>query len=495
MPQQQAKPKAKTTKSMGGPGTTSAGTATSKSKLRLPVPMPAAPSQPQPQQKGSFSLTLPSAAAETASSGQNPTSDPALNTSASTVMSNTSTTPAKGGPASQQFNNISTTNSSTSSQPNFDNLDNASSIAIEQPDEERIQELLTQHFAFVPVEFVDDVVNSINELLYEAMEQLEKYVENKLMLIEESSGKDNPNSLEDTEKAMAEIVTLFENAIDKHFDKFEVYVLNNIFTIPPNTDLTLPQIKDLDFSVTEQQESQLDAEIDMLRKQIAMEKCLQARLKRKIRQRDLRIRSYARMFEFLQSFGGVSAPSSGSGSSSAVAAAAAADANFIAEQVKRIRCLASSTEQRVQSMPSFYDMITSADKRRSFGGGALGGGGNGGGGSGESMIAGTIAKYLEAQRRKQMEEEEEEEEDGEDLDEFQSGDEGVKEGDGVQQQKVKKQKRMKKNQKGGVNPASFVSVTQYLGEYKAAKAIGSVESLQHWISFLEQDGSPETVTA
>jgi hypothetical protein len=33
---------------------------------------------------------------------------------------------------------------------------------------------------------------------------------------------------------------LFENAVDKHFDKFEVFVLKNIFKIPQSKHLKLP---------------------------------------------------------------------------------------------------------------------------------------------------------------------------------------------------------------------------------------------------------------
>lgn len=30
-------------------------------------------------------------------------------------------------------------------------------------------EILTEHFGFVPIEFVDDVINAVNEILYESM--------------------------------------------------------------------------------------------------------------------------------------------------------------------------------------------------------------------------------------------------------------------------------------------------------------------------------------
>ena len=39
---------------------------------------------------------------------------------------------------------------------------------------------------------------------------------------------------------MAAIETLLENAVDKYFDKFELFVLKNIFTIPDDVPVTLP---------------------------------------------------------------------------------------------------------------------------------------------------------------------------------------------------------------------------------------------------------------
>lgn len=37
-----------------------------------------------------------------------------------------------------------------------------------------------------------------------------------------------------------DIETLYENSIDVHFDKFEIFVLKNIFSIPKDLDLVLP---------------------------------------------------------------------------------------------------------------------------------------------------------------------------------------------------------------------------------------------------------------
>ena len=37
-------------------------------------------------------------------------------------------------------------------------------------------ELLTEYFGFNPMDFVDDIINTANDLLYKAMDELEKIV-------------------------------------------------------------------------------------------------------------------------------------------------------------------------------------------------------------------------------------------------------------------------------------------------------------------------------
>ena len=37
-------------------------------------------------------------------------------------------------------------------------------------------ELLTEYFGFSPIDFVDDIINTVNDLLYKAMDELEKII-------------------------------------------------------------------------------------------------------------------------------------------------------------------------------------------------------------------------------------------------------------------------------------------------------------------------------
>ena len=88
-------------------------------------------------------------------------------------------------------------------------------------------ELIVEHLGFAPIHFVDDVLNIVNQNLYKALTRFEHQVENELGIAE-------------TEKRMQHVETLFERAIDSKFDRFELYVLNNILTIPNHKQVILP---------------------------------------------------------------------------------------------------------------------------------------------------------------------------------------------------------------------------------------------------------------
>jgi hypothetical protein len=89
-------------------------------------------------------------------------------------------------------------------------------------------ELLAEHFGFAPTEFIDDVINTMNEIVYEAMAEFQYFVE--------AEGVDQ----DEAEKGIAALETLVESAVDKNFDKFEIFVLNNVFNIPSHLSITLP---------------------------------------------------------------------------------------------------------------------------------------------------------------------------------------------------------------------------------------------------------------
>jgi kinetochore protein Mis12/MTW1 len=121
--------------------------------------------------------------------------------------------------------------------------------------------LLTEHFGYQPIAVIDDIINAINEIMYRCTEQLEQILINQKIAIDQERKKDiaekkereknddiivdmNPSTIIDDENnkekytiqdiqvGTATLESYLEHNINKNFDKFEVYALRNVFTLP-----------------------------------------------------------------------------------------------------------------------------------------------------------------------------------------------------------------------------------------------------------------------
>lgn len=91
------------------------------------------------------------------------------------------------------------------------------------------------------------MINSVNNLIYQAISGLEGSLlsapPERLGFGHATNGSTIPDTDEDgnveypearleIENGLHQLETLLESAVDKAFDKFEIYVLRNIFTVP-----------------------------------------------------------------------------------------------------------------------------------------------------------------------------------------------------------------------------------------------------------------------
>jgi kinetochore protein Mis12/MTW1 len=94
---------------------------------------------------------------------------------------------------------------------------------------------------------IDDIINSINNLIYQAISSLESGLlatpperlgfahANNASTIPDTDEDGNvvyPEAKLELENGLHQLETLLEATVDKAFDKFEIYVLRNIFTVP-----------------------------------------------------------------------------------------------------------------------------------------------------------------------------------------------------------------------------------------------------------------------
>ncbi|GBL49447.1 hypothetical protein ACI3LY_000046 [Candidozyma auris] len=156
------------------------------------------------------------------------------------------------------------------------------------------QRLLTEHLGFAPLTLIDEVINSVNHIIYNCLDGLDRFLVSKReSQIQELRNKSTDNSdimlddeeptnpefrrrvfpLEDIKKGTAELETLLVSHVDRAFDKFELYTLRNILYIPPDLVsggwVRLKHHKGLNLSV--QDDPSRDKEIRQLMEKINLE--------------------------------------------------------------------------------------------------------------------------------------------------------------------------------------------------------------------------------
>ncbi|KAF6231784.1 hypothetical protein HO173_010086 [Letharia columbiana] len=109
--------------------------------------------------------------------------------------------------------------------------------------------LLTEHFQYTPLSLIDDIINAVNTIIYQAIEALEngllsippkqlgfaRHQSPSTISIPDTDGDGNveyPEATTELENGVHQLETLLESTVDKSFDKFEIYTLRNILTIP-----------------------------------------------------------------------------------------------------------------------------------------------------------------------------------------------------------------------------------------------------------------------
>ncbi|KAJ3217474.1 hypothetical protein HK099_005466, partial [Clydaea vesicula] len=215
-------------------------------------------------------------------------------------------------------------------------------------------EILTEHLGFTPTDLIDDVINSVNELLYQALNSLED-------LLTERFADD------DFEKALAEIETLFENSVDKHFDKFELFCLKNIFSLPKDLNVVLPhyettffdplrEMKKVDVGI---EDDNLDAELENLRSQILAQKYLHYHLCKKVTMNESKLE---RIFQIQQCLmENFSNELNGKVSTSNLSLRID-DLRLLLKQTKG-RCIKSNVEGKGEN---FFEVVLNVDQRIKF---------------------------------------------------------------------------------------------------------------------------------
>ncbi|KAL8993355.1 MAG: hypothetical protein Q9169_006407 [Polycauliona sp. 2 TL-2023] len=113
---------------------------------------------------------------------------------------------------------------------------------------QQVEALLTEHFRYTPLSLIDDIINTVNTIIYRAVEAIENglfsippqqlgYSPERIASEKNTPMADthHPEAKDEIENGVHQLETLLEATVDKTFDKFEIYTLRNILT-----GLTLP---------------------------------------------------------------------------------------------------------------------------------------------------------------------------------------------------------------------------------------------------------------
>lgn len=106
----------------------------------------------------------------------------------------------------------------------------------------RATALLTEHLGFAPLTLIDEVINDVNQIMYNCTDALERFLVKRratqIQNLRENGDEtlhpkhDAVFPLDEINLGAAELETLLVSHVDKNFDKFELYTLRNILTIP-----------------------------------------------------------------------------------------------------------------------------------------------------------------------------------------------------------------------------------------------------------------------
>lgn len=188
----------------------------------------------------------------------------------------------------------------------------------------RTTTLLTEHLGYAPIAVVDDVINTVNEIMYKCTQAVEDYLsEREQLMIQELNNKKILNEDDDVvmegdestkfeipsdeiELGTAKLESLLESSVDKNFDLFELYTLRNILTIPQHLVdegwFRLEHHKDLPV-IKLKEATELDHRLETLQNEIDAQVSLNKYLtlqKSKIQKVNKYLNLYSKMLTFLK---------------------------------------------------------------------------------------------------------------------------------------------------------------------------------------------------
>lgn len=127
--------------------------------------------------------------------------------------------------------------------------------------------LLPELLGFVPQFLLDDIIDTANDAVRQAVEAMEVFLRRWASEREEKMDKDW-DSTQEVEQGLVAFQTLLNSHVDIAFDFLEAWSLRNIFAIPADLPVVAPHHAGLNLEHTAEEETELVNEIKELRRKI-----------------------------------------------------------------------------------------------------------------------------------------------------------------------------------------------------------------------------------
>ena len=126
--------------------------------------------------------------------------------------------------------------------------------------------LLPELLGFIPQFLLDDIINTANDEARQSIDAMEQFLQRWADARAEKAPDWDPT--QEIEQGLVAFQTLLEHHLDVAFDFFEAWSLRNIFALPPELKIVAPHQRGLDLDVRPEEEMELMADIEDLRRKI-----------------------------------------------------------------------------------------------------------------------------------------------------------------------------------------------------------------------------------
>ncbi|KAL5637512.1 hypothetical protein ACGC1H_004061 [Rhizoctonia solani] len=139
--------------------------------------------------------------------------------------------------------------------------------------------LLTELLGFVPQLLLDDIADAATDTVNNGIDGLEVYLRNEWLPKRTSSTPSQDDLEAEIDSGLLEFQTLLCGHRDMSIDMLEAWSMRNVFCVPEGLNIVMPHQRGLDMTTPQGKDSQLQVELDVMRRKIENARRFQAQLK------------------------------------------------------------------------------------------------------------------------------------------------------------------------------------------------------------------------